>query len=59
MRSTKIINGVKFEIVGYESKKEVNDIAMRIRKDGYNARVFYNKKGKFYTVYQSTIKRMR
>ena len=56
-KSFKTIDGIRFDIVGYGSKREMNDKATKIRKLGYNARVFYEKDGKYYTVYQSRKKR--
>ena len=58
-KSYKTIDGVRFDIVGYGSKKEMNDEAIKIRKLGYNARVFYNKDGKFYEIYRCRTKRNR
>lgn len=56
-KSTKTIDGVMFLLVGFGNKSEMNSEASRIRELGYNARIFYNKEGKFYEVYQSITKR--
>ena len=57
MKGSKIIDGVRFDIVGFGNKKEMNDKAAKIRKLGYNARVFYEKDGKFYKIYRCRTKR--
>ena len=56
-KGSKTIDGIRFDIVGFGNKREMNDKATKIRKLGYNARIFYNKNGKFYEVYQSRAKR--